>query len=251
MIIREIEENDLEYIPDIFYEVYSGYSMHNIQISELYRPFAEKDKTKREYMFVVQEKNGLSGYVAFGVRQICSFVMVSIYDIVAFNKEAYDMLMKKVEEIGYDRGAAFIEIQVLAKVGVAAYLKDVGFFKTRIIAGMTYLLEMRELFRIFVENALKMPFKKDVTVLFCVGEEKIQLKLPDGSIDSDARTADIEIEISPHDLLSLFLKKSKCHTLILKGKMKVNPFHRMKSACKVIDYLSEDMRIVTLFEAFM
>jgi hypothetical protein len=247
MIIREVEENDLKYIPAIFYEVYSGYSMHNIQIAELYRPFAEKDKKEKEYMFVIQEGNVLLGYVAFGIRQIFTFAMVSIYDIVAFNKETYDMLMKKVEEIGYDRGAAFIEIQVPAKVGVAAYVKDVGFFKTRTIAGMTYLLEMREILSIFVENALKTPFKNDITVLFCVGVERIQLKLPEGSIDSDSGTADIEIEISPHDLLSLFLIKSKCHTLILKRKMKVTPFYKMKSACEVIDYLSEDMKMMKPF----
>jgi hypothetical protein len=251
MIVRQLEEKDLEFLPAIFDTAHDEYSMYSIKTPELCKYLlVDRPGIGEENIFVAEEEN-LLGYVAVRMNHIGSSTAITIYEMAALNKKAYDLLMKKVEEIGIEKDAAFIDFQIPQKGDLEAYIKDAGFIASQPVAIMIVLLDTKKILRIFVENALKTPFKNDITVLFCVGVERIQLKLPEGSIDSDSGTADIEIEISPHDLLSLFLIKSKCHTLILKRKMKVTPFYKMKSACEVIDYLSEDMKIVTLFEAFM
>ncbi len=244
MRVRTLEEKDLKEIPRVFEEVYRNYSLYTEETYELYRNFVDKD---REMIFVVEDKNTLLGYVVMGIRDIGSSVMISVYEMVATDREGYDMLMGKVEEIGREKGAALIDTVAPVKSDVTAYLISTGFQESRTIASMAHLCDKRRVFTLFVEKAVtRKRFGKDVTVLFCTDQERIRVKLPEGEVDSGGK-ADIKVVLPFKDLLSLLLKRSDCLSLVLKRRMKVKPAYRVLSVCKVVAYLAEDVKMVTPF----
>lgn len=248
MEVRLLEEKDLNSLSKVFNNVYKDYSMYNVNLCELYRHFADKDHQK-EYMIVVEDNNTLLGYAAFGIRKVGSSAMVSLYDMVAVSKKTYDMLSKKVEEIGAEKGAAFIETFVPPKSDAAAWITSTGFLEIGAAATMVYVVDMKEIVTAFVENAvLTRDFKKEVTVLFCVGKERITVKLPEGIVYGDKKgEPDVKVTISLHDLLSALLKKTSCFSLILKGRMKVNPGLKIVAVCSVVNYLAEDVKMIAPF----
>lgn len=246
--MRKAEEKYLKEFPLLFDKIYHDYSLYRVEPVELYRHFVDGDT--KEFLFVVEEGDTLLGYTAFGVRTIGSSTMISIYEMVALTKKGYDMLMAKVEEIGMEKEAAVIDTLAPVNSGLASYLIRTGFLKTKSLATMVHLLDTKRILRLFVEHAVSNQLFNDVTILFCVGKEKIRVKLPEGSIDND-ETADVNLVLSANDLLSLLLKKSHCLSLIITGKVTVNPVHKIMSACKVIDYLAEDIKMVIPFTELM
>ncbi|MBU7017485.1 MAG: hypothetical protein HXS44_08250 [Theionarchaea archaeon] len=245
MRVRKLEERDLQNLSEVFREIYRDYSLHPVDSSELYKHFLETDSYD---IYVLEDKDRLRGYVVLGVRDV-GLPMIEIFEIVAIDRIGYNGLMEKVEEIASKKGAALINTSGFPECGVAEYLVDAGFLESRTVAAVAYLCDMQRILTLFVERAAKQDFHKDVTLLFVVGKERIRVKLPEGLMQIGE--PDIEVVIGPNDLLSLLLKRSHCISLILKGKMKVKPHSRIMTVCAVIDYLSEDMKMVTPFAEFI
>lgn len=245
MKVRKAQEKDVKEFPLLFSTVYPDYSMYRVESFALYKQFLTGDTD--EYLFVVEEKDTLLGYVTMGVRTIGSAAMISVYEIVAVSKKGYDLLWEKVEEIGMEKDVAAIDTVAPDKSGLAAYLTNAGFLKTKAIATVVQLLDVKKILQLFVENAVSERFfKKDVCVLFCVGKEKVQVKLPEGVVDTGDR-ADVTVVLSANHLFSLLLKRSPWLSLVLKRRVQITPVHKMMTVCAVIDYLAVDMQMVTLF----
>lgn len=247
MMVRKLEERDLQNLSVIFKEIYKDYSLYPVEPSELYRHYLENEDNK-ELMYVLEDKKNLTGYVVLGIRDL-GVTMIEIFEIVATDRMGYSKLMEKVGEIALKKGAALINTSGFPECEAAEYLVDAGFLESRTVAAVAYLCDMQRILSLFVERAARQDFQKDVTILFSVGEERIPVKLPEGFIHKGE--PDIEVVIAPHDLLSLLLKRSHCLSQVIKGKMKVKPCHKIMTACAVIDYLSEDMKMVIPFAEFI
>ena len=249
MMVRKLEERDLKNLSTIFQEIYEDYSMYPVDTSELYRHFLESED-KKEFIYVLEDNNNLTGYVVLGIRDIGKSTMVEVFDIVATDRRGFHTLMGKVEEIALMRGAALINTSGFPACDAAEYLRNAGFLESRTVATVAYLCYMRKILTLFVEKAgKKKNFQKDVTILFSIGKERLRVKLPEGLVDHGE--PDIEVVVSANDLLSLLLKRCHCLSLILKRKMKVNPSYKILTVCAVVDYLSEDVKMVTPFTEFI
>ena len=130
---------------------------------------------------------------------------------------------------------------------VIDFFLDSGFSKAREIVTMGYLVDSRKFLSLFVEKAISRgPFEKNVTVTFCVGEERVRLKLPEGTID-DAEKADIEVVISPSDFQSLLLRRSSFFSLVITRKVTSKPLQKIITAREVVNYIAEDVKMMTPF----
>ena len=246
-MVRKLEERDLQNLSVIFKEIYRDYSLYPLELSELYRHYLESDDNK-ELIYVLEDKDNLTGYVVLAIREV-GLTMIEIFEIVATSKRGYSKLMEKVEEIASKEGAALINTSGFPECDAAAYLVDAGFLESRTVAAVAYLCDIRRILTHFVERAGNQNFQKDVTILFVVGKERISVKLPEGLVHHGE--PDIEVVMAPNDLLSLLLKRSHWLSLVLKGKMKVKPGYKIMTVCTVIDYLSEDMKMVIPFAEFI
>jgi hypothetical protein len=246
MMVRKLEERDLQSLPEIFGEIYRDYSLYPVDTSELYRHYLESED-KRELIYVLEDKD-LTGYVVLGIRDSGS-TMVEIFEIVATDKMGYSKLMEKVEEVALKKGAALINTSGFPECDAAEYLIDAGFLESMTVAAVAYLCDMRRILTLFVERNGNQGFQEDVTILFSVGKERIRVKLPEGLVDHGE--PDIEVVIAPNDLLSLLLKRSHCLSQVIKGKMKIKPGYKIMTVCAVIEYLSEDVKMVTPFTEFI
>ena len=247
MMVRKLEERDLQNLSVVFRKIYRDYSLYPVEPSELYKHYLENEDNK-EIIYVLEDKKNLTGYVVLGIRDL-GVTMIEIFEIVATDRMGYCKLMEKVEEIASKKGAALINTSGFPECDAAEYLVDAGFLESRTVAAVAYLCDMQRILTLFVERAANQHFHKDVTILFVVGKERILMKLPEGLVHHGE--PDIEVVIAPNDLLSLLLKRSHWLSLILKGKMKVKPHHKIMTVCAVIDYLSEDMKMVIPFAEFI
>jgi hypothetical protein len=246
--VRKCKKEDLEEISRIF-TVYTGYSLYHIFTPRVYPHFLT-DTTGKEHIFVAEDNNTIVGYTAAGVRKMGSSSVVCVYDIASTTQKGYQALMKRVEELGKEKRAAFIEVLTPVKSEWATHFLDMGFSEANELATMVYLFKIKRLITLFVENAVSKRKFKDISVLFVLKDEKIRVELPHGTVDTKGG-ADVEVVIHPHDLISLLLKKVHCISLVIRGKIKVNPFYRTVAVCQVINYLAEDVKMVTPFAELM
>jgi hypothetical protein len=248
MRVRKCKKEDLEEISHIF-AVYNSYSLYHIFTPRVYPHFLT-DTTGKEHIFVAEDNNTIVGYIAAGVRKLGSSSDICVYDIAATTQKGYEALMKRVEELGKEKRVAFIEVLTAAKSEWAEHFLDMGFSEANELATMVYLFNIKKLITLFVENAVSKRKFKDISVLFVLKNERIRVELPHGTVDTKGK-ADVEVVVHPHDLISLLLKKVQCISLVIRGKIKVNPFYRVVAVCQVINYLAEDVKMVTPFAELM
>jgi hypothetical protein len=247
-MIRKLQNGDLKKLPQLFSKIYEDYSLYNVRTPELYQYLlVERPKVGEEHIFVAEQGNEIIGFVAIGIKDVGQTTMISIYEIVADRREILDALLSKVEEIGRERGSALIETIASPDTDLDEYFLDSGFSKTREIVTMGYLVDSRKFLRLFIEKAISRgPFGKNVTVSFRVDEENIRMKLPEGIIDSSEQ-ADIRITVAPSDFQSLLLKRSSFLSLVITRKVAVKPLQKIIAASEVVDYIAEDVKMMTPF----
>lgn len=244
MKARLVSDKDFHQLPDVFNRVYGEYSMYMVRTPEQYKHFVEK-LNARAYTFVVEDNNTIVGYAIAGVKYMGSAATVSMYEMAAVSKKGYDMLMRKIEDISTQKEAAFIDAVAPAESEIAAYLVSAHFLESRPIATMVYVPDVRTVLELCVAKAVKTcTHGKDITVLFCVGDENIRVNLCEGIICGD-EPADVTVVLSSQDLLSLLLNRTTVFSLVMKGKMRITPCYKVLSVCYIVQCLAGDVTMIT------
>jgi hypothetical protein len=232
MEVRQACEKDFEQFPHIFNQVYREYSLYTVRTPQQYKQVVEKLHAK-EYTFVVEDTT-MKGYVIAGVKCIGDIPTVSVYEVVALNKQGYDLLINHVEAIGVQVGAAFIDAVAVPKTETATHLVEAHFLESRPLAAMVFTPAVNPL----LEQCTKaVPGR---TVLFCVGCEKIQVQCGDSGDGPD-----ITVVISSKDFISLLLGRTSVFSLVIKGKMQITPWYKVLAVRSVVNYVAKDIKMIT------
>lgn len=246
MRIRKAAHEDIKKFPSICDQTYNGYSMYTVRTPHYY-DLIEELNLKKEHVLVAEENGTIVGFALTGIKNIGLYKSMSIYEIAALTKKGYTQLIQKIEEMGNKYEVAFIDTVAPEKSDLAVHLGNSEFLESRPIATMAYVLNIKNILTLFVKNAVKKYRTKNNTILFCVGEEKIVLKLPEGVLDTDMSEFDFKITISPNDLFLLLLKRKSFFSLILTRKMKVTPVTRVVSAWNIMNYLATHVKMMLPF----
>jgi hypothetical protein len=246
MIVRQAQPGDIREFPSLFYRAYSEYSMYCVRTPDTYSHFMRKLTIEKECVLVAEEEGHLHGYVIMGVKYMASVPTLSIYEIAAETRESYDLLMSRAEEIAQERDAAFIDTIAPPPGEFSQYLVDHGFLESRAIATLIQVYTVSEVLSLFVKRAGSTSVAAVTgTILFQVDQESVRVRLPEGIVDTGP--APLQVRISCNDLLSLLFRRVSTHSLVLRGKMRVTPLHKVRVVSAIIEYLSQDAALMIPF----
>jgi hypothetical protein len=246
MIIRQAQPEDVKEFPSLFHAAFKGYSMYCVRTLQTYSHFLKMLNVEKEHVLVTEEEGHLSGYVIMEVKYMASVPTLSIYEIAAETGESYDLLIARAEEIAQEKGAAFIGMVVPPKGEFSQYLADHGFLESRAIATMIQVYKVDEVLSLFVKRASSTSAVTVAgTILFQVDQESVRVRLPEGIVDTGP--APLQVKISRNELLSLLFRRVSVYSLVLRGKVRVTPLHKVRVVSAVIKYLSQDAAMMIPF----
>lgn len=246
MIIRQAQPEDVEEFPSLFYAAFKEYSMYCVRTPDTYSHFLKTLSVKKEHVLVAEEEGHLSGYIIMGIKYMASVPTLSIYEIAAETRESYDLLMAGAEKIAREKDAAFINTIAPPQSEFSQYLADHGFLESRAIATMIQVYNVDEVLSLFVKRASSTSAAAVAgTILFQVDQESVRVRLPEGIVDTGP--APLQVKISCNDLLSLLFRRVSVYSLVLRGKARVTPLHKIRVVSAVIKYLSQDTAMMIPF----
>ncbi len=245
MRVRQVKEEDLEKVIDLFNKIYGDRSLYYVRTPQFYDYLLiKRPGVGMENIFVAEEGDDILGFAAMGIKEAGTASIICIYEIMAVTKEVFGTLLSKIEEIGKEKKCAYMELTTSSLSDAASYLEDSGFLKARELAVMGYLTNARNFLSPFVEKALSDgSFKEDVTVRFTIGEETLILKLPEGKLGTNGK-CDMEVSMSPADFLSLLLKTVSFFSLLVRGRIRVRPLSKIMSAHRVTSYVAQPLKSI-------
>ncbi|MBU7020813.1 MAG: hypothetical protein HXS41_07115 [Theionarchaea archaeon] len=230
----------------LFKKAYCNYSLYHVRTPEFYQQLLiKRPNVGLKNILVAERDNGLTGFAAFGVKDLGSATIISIYEVSTTDEESFHALMSGIQHIGTEKRCAYLETMAPPQGNLASQLTEEGYSRIKDMITMGYPITVRRILNLFVERALsKGMFRKNVKIAFDVNGEHIVLTLPEGTLENGTE-GDLLIQTSACVLLELLFRRAGILISLIKGKVVVRPLRCIVSAREVIEYLAEEVRAIT------